>query len=168
MIISDQQEDNRHRRGADWKHWSRAVSSKTALDSRLHPGFRRQSQRGRRALARLPLPAGFPAHILHIRRYDTDIVPSPDLTLEFGDRIGVLMPPERKEDIRQQFRRHGEGDRGVQLRLARAGHGARRSDRAYPDPHPRPGHCHARHRGRPADRRAHRSASCAAPAPCSG
>ncbi len=51
----------------------------------------------------LPLPAGYPAHILHIRRYDTDIVPSPDLTLEFGDRIGVLVPPGRKEEIRRHF-----------------------------------------------------------------
>jgi putative transport protein len=54
-------------------------------------------------LARLPLPAGFPAHLLHVRRYDADIVPTPDLTLEFGDRIGVLMPPERKEEIRRHF-----------------------------------------------------------------
>ena len=54
-------------------------------------------------LADLPLPAGYPAHILHIRRYDTDIVPSPDLTLEFGDRIGVLVPPGRKEEIRRHF-----------------------------------------------------------------
>ena len=51
----------------------------------------------------LPLPAGYPAHVLHIRRYDTDIVPSPDLTLEFGDRIGVLVPPGRKEEIRRHF-----------------------------------------------------------------
>src|SRR6185437_7351922 len=54
-------------------------------------------------LARLPLPAGFPAHLLHVRRYDTDIVPRPDLTLEFGDRVGVLMPPERREEIRRAF-----------------------------------------------------------------
>jgi putative transport protein len=40
---------------------------------------------------------------LHIRRYDADIVPTPDLMLEFGDRVGVLMPPERKEDIRRFF-----------------------------------------------------------------
>jgi putative transport protein len=32
-----------------------------------------------------------------------DIVPSPDLTLEFGDRVGVLMPPDRKEEIRRHF-----------------------------------------------------------------
>ncbi|MFZ0026559.1 MAG: YidE/YbjL duplication, partial [Pseudolabrys sp.] len=51
----------------------------------------------------LPLPAGFPVHLLHVRRYDTDIVPTPDLTLEFGDRVGVLMPPEKKQEIRQHF-----------------------------------------------------------------
>jgi len=54
-------------------------------------------------LANLPLPAGFPAHLLHVRRYDVDITPTPDLTLEFGDRVGVLMPPERKEEIRRHF-----------------------------------------------------------------
>jgi putative transport protein len=54
-------------------------------------------------LAKLPLPAGFPTHLLHVRRYDMDIVPSDDLTLEFGDRVGVLMPPERREEIRKHF-----------------------------------------------------------------
>jgi putative transport protein len=54
-------------------------------------------------LARLPLPAGFPTHLLHVRRYDMDIVPRPDLTLEFGDRVGVLMPPDRREEIRRHF-----------------------------------------------------------------
>src|SRR5207344_256853 len=54
-------------------------------------------------LAQLPMPAGFPAHLLHVRRYDMDIVPTPDLSLEFGDRVGVLMPAERKEEIRRHF-----------------------------------------------------------------
>jgi putative transport protein len=54
-------------------------------------------------LARLPIPAGFPVHLLHVRRYDMDLVPTPDLTLEFGDRVGVLLPPERKEEIRKHF-----------------------------------------------------------------
>lgn len=54
-------------------------------------------------LARLPLPTDFPVHILHVRRYDVDIVPRPDLTLEFGDRIGVLVPPDRKQETRQYF-----------------------------------------------------------------
>jgi len=54
-------------------------------------------------LAKLQMPAGFPSHVLHVRRYDTDIVPTPDLELEFGDRIGVLVPQDRKEDIRRYF-----------------------------------------------------------------
>ena len=51
----------------------------------------------------MPLPSGFPVHLLHVRRYDTDIVPTSDLVLEFGDRVGVLMPPDRKEEIRRFF-----------------------------------------------------------------
>jgi putative transport protein len=54
-------------------------------------------------LAELPMPGGFSTHILHVRRYDADLVPAPDLMLEFGDRVGVLLPPERKEEIRRHF-----------------------------------------------------------------
>jgi putative transport protein len=54
-------------------------------------------------LAKLPMPSGFPSHLLHVRRYDMDIVPTPDLTLEFGDRVGVLVPQDRKEEIRRHF-----------------------------------------------------------------
>jgi putative transport protein len=54
-------------------------------------------------LAKLPLPQNFPVQLLHVRRYDSDIIPSPDLMLEFGDRVGVLMPPDRKQEIRQFF-----------------------------------------------------------------
>ena len=54
-------------------------------------------------LASLPMPSGYPTHLLHVRRYDADLVPSPDLMLEFGDRVGVLMPPDRKEEIRRHF-----------------------------------------------------------------
>ncbi|SEN94050.1 putative transport protein [Rhodospirillales bacterium URHD0017] len=45
-------------------------------------------------LGRLNMPAGIPIQVLHVRRYDVDIVPAPDLMLETGDRIGVLVPPE--------------------------------------------------------------------------
>lgn len=55
------------------------------------------------ALGRLPLPKNWPFHLLHIRRYDVDIVPAPDLALEFGDRVGVLCPPERKDEVRKFF-----------------------------------------------------------------
>jgi putative transport protein len=54
-------------------------------------------------LAKLAMPAGYPAHLLHVRRYDADLVPAPDLMLEFGDRVGVLTPPDKKEEIRRLF-----------------------------------------------------------------
>jgi putative transport protein len=54
-------------------------------------------------LADLPMPDGFTTHLLHVRRYDADLVPAPDLMLEFGDRVGVLAPPDRKEEIRRHF-----------------------------------------------------------------
>jgi putative transport protein len=54
-------------------------------------------------LADLPMPQGFPIKILHVRRYDTDLLPSPDIELEFGDRVGVLFPPERREEVRKYF-----------------------------------------------------------------
>ena len=81
-------------------------------------------------LAQLPMPAGFPSHLLHVRRYDMDLVPTPDLMLEFGDRVGVLMPPDRKEEIRQAFRRHREGHGGIQLCVARTRHGDGRPARS--------------------------------------
>src|SRR5260370_28460415 len=49
------------------------------------------------------MPPDFPTHLLHVRRYDADLVPTPDLMLEFGDRVGVLTPPDRKEEIRKHF-----------------------------------------------------------------
>jgi putative transport protein len=52
-------------------------------------------------LKQLPLPDG--VHILHVRRYDADMVPDPELMLEFGDRVGVLVPPDRKDAVRKHF-----------------------------------------------------------------
>ncbi len=52
-------------------------------------------------LSKLELPKG--ARLLHVRRYDVDIVPTPDLMLEFGDRVGVLVSPDRKEEVRKYF-----------------------------------------------------------------
>src|SRR4051812_8343007 len=54
-------------------------------------------------LASLSMPAGYPTHLLHVRRYDADLVPTPDLMLEFGDRVGVLMPPDKRAEIRAHF-----------------------------------------------------------------
>lgn len=54
-------------------------------------------------LADLPMPDGLPLHILHLRRYDVDIVPSPDLMLEIGDRVGLLVSPEHIQTARAFF-----------------------------------------------------------------
>jgi putative transport protein len=54
-------------------------------------------------LAKLALPQAFAMHVLHLRRYDVDIVPTPDAMLEVGDRIGVLVPPENIAEARAFF-----------------------------------------------------------------
>jgi putative transport protein len=56
-----------------------------------------------RPLAELPMPAGVPIHVLHVRRYDADLVPVPDLTLEIGDRVGVLVANEHVAKARAHF-----------------------------------------------------------------
>jgi putative transport protein len=43
-----------------------------------------------RPLADLGLPGGKEVVVLHVRRGDTDILPRPDLILEFGDRVGLI------------------------------------------------------------------------------
>jgi putative transport protein len=54
-------------------------------------------------LGKLEMPSAYPMHILHLRRYDMDIVPSADATLEVGDRIGVLVPPAQISAARSFF-----------------------------------------------------------------
>jgi putative transport protein len=54
-------------------------------------------------LSELPMPAGVPIHVLHLRRYDVDIVPTADLMLEVGDRVGVLVPPDQIQTARAFF-----------------------------------------------------------------
>jgi putative transport protein len=54
-------------------------------------------------LAELPMPPGVPLHVVHVRRADTDIVPAPDLMLEMGDRIGVLVPVDQIQTARAFF-----------------------------------------------------------------
>jgi putative transport protein len=54
-------------------------------------------------LAELALPPDIPIHFLHVRRYDADMVPTPDLVLESGDRVGVLVPPANIATVRAFF-----------------------------------------------------------------
>src|SRR3954453_136782 len=54
-------------------------------------------------LAELPTHAGVPLHFMHVRRYDVDLVPAPDLSLEIGDRVGVLVANEHIAKARAHF-----------------------------------------------------------------
>jgi putative transport protein len=54
-------------------------------------------------LADLPMPPGVELRVLHVRRYDVDLVPSPDLMLEIGDRVGLLLPPADVDKTRAFF-----------------------------------------------------------------
>jgi putative transport protein len=51
----------------------------------------------------LPMPEDTPIRVLHVRRYDVDLVPSPDLMLEIGDRVGVLVAPGQVAVARAHF-----------------------------------------------------------------
>jgi putative transport protein len=50
----------------------------------------------------IPLP-DFPVVISHIRRGDTELIATPDLTIEFGDRLVALIPAGRQADVRRYF-----------------------------------------------------------------
>lgn len=50
----------------------------------------------------VPLP-DFPIVISHVRRGDLELIATPDLTLEFGDRVVALIPVGRQAEIRRHF-----------------------------------------------------------------
>ena len=54
-------------------------------------------------LADLPIPPSVSIQVLHVRRYDVDLVPAPELMLEIGDRVGVIVPTEHIADARALF-----------------------------------------------------------------
>jgi putative transport protein len=56
-----------------------------------------------RALEALELPGDRAATLVQVRRGDTDIMPRPDLVLEFGDRVGVLAHRNDFAAIRKYF-----------------------------------------------------------------
>jgi putative transport protein len=56
-----------------------------------------------RAIGEIPMPPGTEIRILHVRRYDVDLVPAPDLMLEVGDRVGVLVPADQVAAARAHF-----------------------------------------------------------------
>jgi putative transport protein len=49
------------------------------------------------------LPGNNATVIAHVRRGDTDLLPTPDLVLEFGDRVGLLASPADFAALRKFF-----------------------------------------------------------------
>jgi putative transport protein len=56
-----------------------------------------------KGLGELPMAPDLPLQFLHVRRYDVDLMPAPDLALEIGDRVGVLVPADRIAEARAFF-----------------------------------------------------------------
>lgn len=56
-----------------------------------------------RTLADLNLPGQHAAVIAHVRRGDSELLPRPDLVLEFGDRIGLLAHRHDFKEMRKFF-----------------------------------------------------------------
>lgn len=54
-------------------------------------------------LADIHFPEGINASIVHVRRGDADLLPSPELTLEFGDRVGMLLQRKDFKSMRKFF-----------------------------------------------------------------
>jgi putative transport protein len=54
-------------------------------------------------LADVPHPPGCSMEICQIRRGDADILPRSDLTLEYGDRLGLITEPESRATIIKHF-----------------------------------------------------------------
>ena len=104
-----------------------------------------------RALGDLDLPGGKSAVLVQVRRGDADIMPSPDLVLEFGDCVGVLAHRDSFPAMRRGLRRLDQRHRGVQLHFHRHRHGARLHARRDPVSAPRHRQARARAVGR-ADR----------------
>lgn len=69
----------------------------------------------RRGIVGLPLealvvPGGVGHAVVHVRRGDAELLPRPDLILEFGDRVGLLCPREHHRAVRTYF---GDSIRGT-------------------------------------------------------
>jgi putative transport protein len=56
-----------------------------------------------RPMADLQLPGGKEVVVLHVRRGDSDLLPNPDLILEFGDRLGLIANRQGFPALRKYF-----------------------------------------------------------------
>ena len=54
-------------------------------------------------LADLPIPEGISAKIIQVRRGDVDLLPKPDLLIEYGDQLGVLIESAQRANVSRFF-----------------------------------------------------------------
>jgi putative transport protein len=54
-------------------------------------------------LGDLPMPEGVSARIIQVRRGDIDLLPKPDLRIEFGDQLGVLIESVHRSIVSRFF-----------------------------------------------------------------
>ena len=54
-------------------------------------------------LDQLPFPEGVSARVIQIRRGDIDLLPKPDLLIEYGDQLGVLVDSSQRFHISKFF-----------------------------------------------------------------
>jgi putative transport protein len=54
-------------------------------------------------LGDLPIPEGVSAKIIQVRRGDIDLLPKPDLQIEYGDQLGVLIESAHRAHVSKFF-----------------------------------------------------------------
>lgn len=54
-------------------------------------------------LDQLPFPEGVSARVIQVRRGDVDLLPKPDLLIEYGDQLGVLVESTQRGQISKFF-----------------------------------------------------------------
>lgn len=90
------------------------VSSHDLTADRRHLDFRRMTvsapRLAGRTVAELGLESRFHATVARVRRGDVDMVATPDMVLQLGDRVRVVAPRARMEDVTTFF---GDSARGL-------------------------------------------------------
>jgi putative transport protein len=54
-------------------------------------------------LSELEMPKGLSAKVIHVRRGDADVLPSPELTIEYGDQVIVMVESSERDAISKHF-----------------------------------------------------------------
>jgi putative transport protein len=54
-------------------------------------------------LSELEMPKGLSAKVIHVRRGDVDVLPSPELTIEYGDQVIVMVESSGRDAISKHF-----------------------------------------------------------------